>query len=120
MAVMATHVAGAEHFWIAEVIGRRPPTRERPARNLRQPCRVPRNVIAIHERQRVETAEIVAGLTEADLSEPSQLAMAMILRCAGPWSTLSTITPCTWATCKLPTNCGVVVRRFRHRVGTSG
>ena len=31
MAIMATHVAGAEHFWIAEVIGQYPPTRNRDA-----------------------------------------------------------------------------------------
>lgn len=31
LAVLATHVAGAEHFWIAEVIGQRPPTRDRAA-----------------------------------------------------------------------------------------
>lgn len=29
LAVLATHVAGAEQFWIAEVIGRRPATRDR-------------------------------------------------------------------------------------------
>jgi hypothetical protein len=28
---MAAHVAGAEHFWIAEVTGHRPETRKRPA-----------------------------------------------------------------------------------------
>jgi uncharacterized damage-inducible protein DinB len=31
LAVLATHVAGAEHFWISEVVGRRPPTRDRDA-----------------------------------------------------------------------------------------
>ena len=31
LAIMAAHVAGAEHFWIYEVIGRQPPTRDRPA-----------------------------------------------------------------------------------------
>ncbi len=31
LAVMAAHVAGAEHFWIAEVIGGEPTTRDRPA-----------------------------------------------------------------------------------------
>ena len=29
LAVLATHVAGAEHFWIGEVVGGRPPTRDR-------------------------------------------------------------------------------------------
>lgn len=31
LAVLAAHVAGAEHFWIAEAIGHAPPTRDRPA-----------------------------------------------------------------------------------------
>ena len=31
LAVMATHVAGAEHFWIGEVVGELPPTRNRDA-----------------------------------------------------------------------------------------
>jgi uncharacterized damage-inducible protein DinB len=31
LAMMATHVAGAEHFWIAEVIGQQPATRVREA-----------------------------------------------------------------------------------------
>jgi uncharacterized damage-inducible protein DinB len=31
LAVLAAHVAGAEHFWIAEVIGGRPHTRDRDA-----------------------------------------------------------------------------------------
>ncbi len=31
LAVMAAHVAGAEHFWIGEVVGQLPPTRNRDA-----------------------------------------------------------------------------------------
>ncbi len=31
LAVLAAHIAGAEHFWIAEVVGRRPPSRDRAA-----------------------------------------------------------------------------------------
>ena len=31
LAALAVHVAGAEHFWIAECIGRYPPTRDRDA-----------------------------------------------------------------------------------------
>jgi hypothetical protein len=34
LAVLAAHIAGAEHFWIAEVIGGRPPTRDRDAEFL--------------------------------------------------------------------------------------
>ena len=69
MAVMATHVAGAEHFWIAEVIGRRPPTRERPA-EFETAVQSAAELVAIHEKQRAETAEILAGLTEADMAAP--------------------------------------------------
>lgn len=31
LAVMAIHAAGAEHFWLHEVVGREPPTRDRDA-----------------------------------------------------------------------------------------
>ena len=31
LAVLATHIAGAEHFWIGEIVGGRPPTRDRDA-----------------------------------------------------------------------------------------
>lgn len=31
LAVLATHVAGAEHHWIAEVVGQQPATRHRPS-----------------------------------------------------------------------------------------
>lgn len=31
LAVLAAHVAGAEHFWITEVVGGRPATRNRPS-----------------------------------------------------------------------------------------
>ena len=31
LAVLAAHVAGAEHFWIGEIVGGRPPTRDRDA-----------------------------------------------------------------------------------------
>jgi len=31
LAVLVTHIAGAEHFWIEEVVGGRPPTRDRDA-----------------------------------------------------------------------------------------
>ena len=31
IAVLATHAAGAEHFWIGEVVGKLPPTRNRDA-----------------------------------------------------------------------------------------
>ncbi len=31
LAVLAAHIAGAEHFWVAEVIAGEPPTRDRPA-----------------------------------------------------------------------------------------
>jgi len=31
LAVLVAHVCGAEHFWISEVLGGKPPTRNRPA-----------------------------------------------------------------------------------------
>lgn len=67
LAVMATHVAGAEHFWIGEVIGRLPATRNRDAEFVTQ---VDSTAPLIERLDAVgrQTREIFATLSEADLS----------------------------------------------------
>jgi uncharacterized damage-inducible protein DinB len=54
LAVLAAHVAGAEHFWIAEVVGGRPPTRNRAAEFATQ-------------APGAETREVLSALSEIDL-----------------------------------------------------
>ena len=66
LAVMVSHAAGAEHFWIYEVIGRRPPTRDRDA-EFATMVEGPEPLLDKLKATGQETAEIMAELTAADL-----------------------------------------------------
>ncbi|MFQ6014157.1 MAG: DinB family protein [Anaerolineae bacterium] len=66
LAVLATHIAGAEHFWIAEVIGGQPPTRDRHAEFATKatgPAELRRRL----EETGVETREALSSLRKVDL-----------------------------------------------------
>lgn len=66
LAVLAMHVAGAEHFWIAEVIGQQPATRQR----LEEFKTQADNAEVLLERLSAvgkETREILSSLDEATL-----------------------------------------------------
>jgi uncharacterized damage-inducible protein DinB len=66
LAVLAAHVAGAEHFWIAEVIGGRPHTRDRDAEfNVRVADAA--DLVRRLEAVGVETREVLSALGPADL-----------------------------------------------------
>jgi len=67
LAVLATHIAGAEHFWIAEVIGGRPATRDRDAEFAAQAGDAAELCRRL-EATGVETAEVLAALSAADPS----------------------------------------------------
>jgi uncharacterized damage-inducible protein DinB len=62
LAVMATHVAGAEHFWIGEVVGRLPQTRQRETEFLVQEATAAQLLDRLYSAGR-ETREILATLT---------------------------------------------------------
>jgi uncharacterized damage-inducible protein DinB len=62
LAVMATHVAGAEHFWIGEVIGHLPQTRQRETEFMVQGVAADQLVDRLQSTGR-ETREILARLT---------------------------------------------------------
>lgn len=66
LAVLATHIAGAEHFWIGEVIGGLPLTRDRDAEFLTE-TKDGTHLVGLLEQTGLETREILAGLTEMDL-----------------------------------------------------
>ncbi|MEA3336051.1 MAG: DinB family protein [Chloroflexota bacterium] len=68
LAVLAAHVAGAEHFWIAEVVGGQAATRDRPAEFTSQ-VDGPDSLLRRLDEVGVETREVFAGLTEADLDQ---------------------------------------------------
>jgi uncharacterized damage-inducible protein DinB len=66
LAVMAAHVAGAEHFWIAEVIGGQPTTRDRDAEfsvQVADASELIRRLDAVG----AETREVFSALAAADL-----------------------------------------------------
>lgn len=68
LAVMAAHVAGAEHFWIGEVVGRYPPTRNRDAEFVTQ-VDSPKPLLERLEHVGRQTRDVFAGLTPADLND---------------------------------------------------
>ncbi len=68
LAVMATHVAGAEHFWIAEVIGGYPTTRDRPAEFVTE-VDGPDDLVRRLDEVGAETQDVLSHLTAADLEE---------------------------------------------------
>ena len=71
LAVLATHIAGAEHFWIGEVVGRRPPTRDRDAEFAAQASDASQ-LVRLLEDTGTETREVFATLTEPDLDGTRQ------------------------------------------------
>ena len=66
LAVLAAHIAGAEHFWIGEVIGGRPPTRDRDAEFLTE-VKDSSQLVRLLEQSGLETREILTSLTATDL-----------------------------------------------------
>jgi len=66
LAVLVAHIAGAEHFWIAEVVGGRPPTRDRDAEFATQATDAS-ELVCLLEKIGAETREVLSALSEADL-----------------------------------------------------
>jgi uncharacterized damage-inducible protein DinB len=66
LAVLATHIAGAEHFWIGEVVGRQPATRDRNAEFGVEDAEAS-ELVRLLEQVGVETGEVFASLTAAHL-----------------------------------------------------
>lgn len=67
LAVLAAHIAGAEHFWIAEVVGGHPPTRDRDAEFATQTSDAS-ELRHLLERTGAETAEVFSTLSAVDSS----------------------------------------------------
>lgn len=66
LAVLASHTAGAEHFWIAEVIGGYPKTRQR-ATEFTARVESARELVDLLERNGPETRTVLSSLSLADL-----------------------------------------------------
>jgi uncharacterized damage-inducible protein DinB len=67
LAVLVAHIAGAEHFWIAEVVGGLPPTRDRDAEFATQAGDASELVRLLVDTG-AETRNVFATLTEPDLA----------------------------------------------------
>jgi uncharacterized damage-inducible protein DinB len=70
-AVLVAHIAGAEHFWIGQVVGGRPPSRDRDAEFATRGTDAAGLVRLLEEVGR-DTTEVFAGLTAADLDGTRQ------------------------------------------------
>jgi uncharacterized damage-inducible protein DinB len=68
LAGLASHVAGAEHFWIGEVIGRRPVTRDRDAEFVTQ-VSDPAELVTRLAQTLSQSREILQALGETDLAD---------------------------------------------------
>jgi uncharacterized damage-inducible protein DinB len=73
LAVLAAHSAGAEHFWIAEVVGGRPATRDREA-EFSTLAASWAEVIRLLENTALETKEVFLTLKDTDLEDTRQTA----------------------------------------------
>ena len=71
LAVLAAHIAGAEHFWIAEVVGGLPPSRDRDAEFAARATSAS-ELVDLLENVRKETREVFSTLGETDLDGSRQ------------------------------------------------
>ena len=71
LAVLAAHLAGAEHFWIAEVVGGRPETRDRDA-EFATVATSNAEIIQLLEKNALETREVFSTLSNSDLNGTRQ------------------------------------------------
>jgi len=66
LAVLAAHIAGSEHFWIAEAVGGYPPTRDRDGEFVTQATDAS-ELLPLLEKAGIETRDVFSALSEADL-----------------------------------------------------
>lgn len=67
LAVIAAHIAGSEHFWIAEVVGGYPATRDRDAEFVTEVSSAA-ELLQKLENTGKETRAVLPALSEADLN----------------------------------------------------
>lgn len=66
LAVLVAHCAGAEHHWIAEVVGGRPATRHREA-EFATVATSAAELLSLLEKTALETKDVFSKLNDADL-----------------------------------------------------
>jgi uncharacterized damage-inducible protein DinB len=68
LAVLASHIAGAEHFWIAEVVGGYDPTRQR-NEEFATEASASHQLVDLLVNAGVETKQVMSNLTPSMLNE---------------------------------------------------
>jgi uncharacterized damage-inducible protein DinB len=71
LAALAAHVAGAEHYWIGEVVGGRPPIRDRDAEFATEAASAA-DLVRVLDKVGVETKAVFLTLTAAQLGSERQ------------------------------------------------
>jgi uncharacterized damage-inducible protein DinB len=66
LAALAAHIAGSEHFWIGEVVGGHPPTRDRDGEFATQATGASQ-LLPLLAKTAAETGEVFSALSETDL-----------------------------------------------------
>ena len=87
LAVLTTHIAGAEHYWIGEVIGGLPATRDR-ASEFAIRVRNPAPLIDMLNDVLAETKGVFARLSENDLDKTYEVEEKMV---PGRWAILHVV-----------------------------
>lgn len=72
LAVLARHIAGAEHYWMAEVVGGWPETRDREA-EFATIATEASEIVRSLEKTAQETREVFSSLRETDLKSTRQV-----------------------------------------------
>ena len=72
LAILTAHLAGAEHFWIAEMIGGQPATRDRDA-EFATVAASTAEILQILEKVSRETRDALSALSESDLNGTRQV-----------------------------------------------
>jgi uncharacterized damage-inducible protein DinB len=71
LAVLVAHIAGAEHYWIAEVVGSRVRNRDREAEFATVAANAP-EVLSLLDKTAQETREVFSTLSEANMNDPRE------------------------------------------------
>ncbi len=71
LAVLVAHSTGAEHFWIAEVVGGRPATRHREA-EFAKVATSSAEIIQLLGKTALETRDVFSNLKDTDLNDTRQ------------------------------------------------
>ena len=72
LAVLVVHVAGAQHLWIGEVVGKMPATRDRDA-EFAYVADSPAGPLALLEQAGAETRQVLSALSATDLDGSRQV-----------------------------------------------